>query len=377
MKFHSLKDLDNSEGTVLLHDTLHDGHLILHPTPNPNDPNDPLRWPKWKKYICFFSVCSFAFLTNYAIGGLAPAFYPLSIEFDKTMTQTSDLLIWPILVLGVFNFLWVPLALYVGKRPVFVFSTLLLCMAYLWGALAKSFESLLWSNIVAAFAGSASEALSASIVNDVFFLHERANLMGWYMNAIAGGNTIGPLICGFVISGTSWRVHKWHSFGLVAVNFLLVLFFVPETRYDRSAVDLDASYGSSVTSLAEDPASRTDYPSSPRSETIPSITQDPEKTTPSPTTNALKSSHQPQVQKKTLLQDLNLWPGLAKNTNLLKLFLRPFPMLAYPAVILSFLGFAVSLAWVVAINIVSKIWFSSYGPTSETQGGRYLLRHLG
>ena len=179
--------------------------------------------------------------------------------------------------------------------------------------------------------------------------------MGWYMNAIAGGNTIGPLICGFVISGTSWRVHKWHSFGLVAVNFLLVLFLVPETRYDRSTVDLDASFGSSVTSLDEDPASRTDYPSSPRSETFSAAVQDLEKITPLPATNTLKASpHHPQLPKKPLTQTLTLRPTLAKDTNLLTLFLRPFPLLAYPAIILSFLGFAISLAWVVAINILNS-----------------------
>lgn len=95
----------------------------------------------------------------------APAFYILSIEFDKTQTQTAQLLLWPILVLGVFNFFWVPIANYIGKRPVFVFASLLLCLAYIWGAVAKSFESLLWSNIVAAFAGSSTEALGAAVVN--------------------------------------------------------------------------------------------------------------------------------------------------------------------------------------------------------------------
>jgi len=90
------------------------------------------------------SLSSDSFLTNYAIGGLSPAFYELSIQFDKTQTQITALLLWPILVLGVFNFLWVPLANYFGKRPVFVFASLLLCVCYLWGALAQSFESLLW-----------------------------------------------------------------------------------------------------------------------------------------------------------------------------------------------------------------------------------------
>ncbi|KAK4495099.1 hypothetical protein PRZ48_013426 [Zasmidium cellare] len=352
MQLHSLKELDSSEGTVQLHDRTEEGHLILHPRPNPHDPNDPLRWPKWKKFICFFSVCSFAFMANYAIGGLAPAFYPLSIEFNKTMTETSALLIWPILVLGVFNFLWVPIANYFGKRPIFVFATLLLCLAYLWGAVAQSFGSLLWSNIVAAFAGSASEALAASIVNDVFFLHQRANLMSWYMNAISGGNTIGPLICGFVVTGSSWRVQKWVAFGLVALNFLLVVLFVPETRYDRT--ELMKSPASSTRSLSLDSEStptKSEEPTAINDET------DIEKANASPVIKAVHPAHREpavDIPKKTFLQELSLWSGLPKNTNLLKLFIRPLPMIAYPAVILAFLGFAVSLAWVVAINILNS-----------------------
>lgn len=140
-------------------------NIVLVPAPSRTDPNDPLRWPRWKKHVAFTSVCAFTFLTNYAIGGLAPAFYILSIEFSQTMTSTSHLLLYPILVLGLFNFFWVPLANYFGKRPVFVFASLLLCLCYVWGAVATSFKSLLWSNIIAAFAGSSTEALGAAIVN--------------------------------------------------------------------------------------------------------------------------------------------------------------------------------------------------------------------
>jgi MFS family permease len=109
-----------------------------------------------------------AFLTNFGIGGLAPAFFILSREFDKSMDQTSHLLLYPILVLGAFNFFWVPIANYAGKRPVFVFASGLLCLCFVWGAIATSFNSLLWSNIIAAFAGSSTEALGAAIVNVSF-----------------------------------------------------------------------------------------------------------------------------------------------------------------------------------------------------------------
>lgn len=100
--------------------------------------------------------------------------------------------------------MWVPLANYFGKRPVFCFASLLLCVCYIWGAAAKTFDSLLWSNIVGAFAGSTTEALGAAMVNDLYFLHERGAMMGIYMNAISGGNTIGPLICGFVVQSLGW-----------------------------------------------------------------------------------------------------------------------------------------------------------------------------
>ena len=93
-----------------------------------------------------------------------------------------------------------------------MFASLLLCLAYLWGAVAQSFESLLWSNIIAAFAGSSTEALGAAIVNDLYFLHERGSMLGIYMNAIAGGNTVGPLICGFVVTSLSWR---WYEMTLL------------------------------------------------------------------------------------------------------------------------------------------------------------------
>lgn len=44
LKMKCLKDLDSTEGSVQLHSRGDDGHLILHPQPNPNDPNDPFRW---------------------------------------------------------------------------------------------------------------------------------------------------------------------------------------------------------------------------------------------------------------------------------------------------------------------------------------------
>jgi MFS family permease len=214
------------------------------------------------------------------------------------------------------------MANYLGKRPVFVFASLLLSMSYLWGALAKSFESLLWSNIIAAFAASSTEALGASIVNDLYFLHERANLMSIYMGFISGGNTVGPLICGFIVSSVSWRWYKWLAFILTTINFLAVFFLCPETRYDRSAV------------IVATP------PTTPSSICVSKFSDDEENSMEKTASANDRNLSTVQVKPKTYAQQLSLWSGVPKDTSLLKLFLRPFPMIAYPAVAFSFLGYA-------------------------------------
>jgi MFS family permease len=338
MRLHSLHELDTTEGTVQLRKgDADDASLVLVPRPSASDPNDPLRWPTWKKHVAFLSVCAFTFLTNYGIGGLAPAFFILHLEFNKTMTETSELLLWPILVLGVFNFFWVPIANYFGKRPVFVFASGLLCICYIWGAIANSFKSLLWSNIIAAFAGSSTEALGASIVNDLYFLHERGAKMGIYMNFISGGNTLGPLICGFIVTGLSWRWHKWIAVILTALNFVTVLLFVPETRYFR---DENLNVAGS------------------QSNTVASSQDDLEKIAVSAKGGELNKEQAPTanvvtVPKKTWVQELSLWSGVAPETNLFLMFIRPIPMFVYPCVIYSFLGYAVALVLTVSVNILN------------------------
>ncbi|KAK7970627.1 hypothetical protein PG996_000944 [Apiospora saccharicola] len=359
MRLHTLRELDNSEGTVQLHKG-GDGTLELVPRPNETDPNDPLRWPTWKKHVAFGSVCAFAFLTNYGIGGLAPAFYILSKEFDKTVPETSDLLLWPILVLGTFNFFWVPIANYIGKRPVFVFASLLLTLCSIWGATANGFRSLLWSNIIGAFAGSSTEALGASMVNDLYFLHERGSKMGIYTNAISGGNTIGPLFCSFVLQGLSWRWHKWITTILTAMTFIAVLFFVPETRYYR----------------ANEQPSRVEEGLVPQDLTPLSLPRPDslftcwEPAGPSPTpekTRATARGHQStssgsrspdryavaELPRKTYIQEISLWTGVTPNMTLFKSFVRPLPLIVYPCVIYAFLGYAVSLVLTVAVNILN------------------------
>lgn len=148
----------------------------------------------------------------------------------------------------------------------------------------------------------------------------------------------------------SWRWHKWLAVILTALNFLAVIFFVPETRYDRDfskSLDVADHVALALPSAAMDDPT---FAFSAKEKGVQSKTTG----TITPTSSDSGSDGPIQLPKKTYLQQLSLWSGTPVNTNLVRLFFRPFPLIVYPAVFYAFLGYAVSLAWVVAINILNS-----------------------
>src|SRR5438045_1380852 len=69
------------------------------------------------------------------------------------------------------------------------------------------------------------------------------------------------------------------------------------------------------------------------------------------------------IPKKNYLQELNPWsgicPGIPKNTSVINLFLRPWPLVFYPAGIYSFLTFSIILACILGIGNTAAFVFQS------------------
>ena len=107
------------------------------------------------------------------------------------------------------NFVWVPLGLYFGTRPTFLLAAMLVVASTVWSAVAQSWTSLVVSRIICGFAASCGEALLATVVKDLFFLHERGWWMGVYMFFFQSVIYIGLLCSGFIITSLGWRWHFW------------------------------------------------------------------------------------------------------------------------------------------------------------------------
>jgi MFS family permease len=111
----------------------------------------------------------------------------------------------------------VPAALFIGKRPVFIFASFVLFASTIWAAKATSFHSLVGARVVSAIAATAGEALTAAISADIFFLHERGWWMGFYLIFLCGGISLGGLVSGFIINALGWRWHFWVNDSLIAL----------------------------------------------------------------------------------------------------------------------------------------------------------------
>lgn len=157
--------------------------------------------------------------------------------------------------------------------------------------------------------------------------------------------------------------HKWIALILSAVTFCVVLLFCPETRYARPhSIEQEGTASSSSQSASQSPPDEEVIPDAPVDKSLSSRSKEV-------STGHLAFEEEP-VPKKTFSQELSLWSGVPKDTSLLELFIRPFPLIAYPAVIYSFLGYAVSLGWVLAINVLSPFVLQAppYGWAASVQG---------
>jgi len=151
--------------------------------------------------------------------------------------------------------------------------------------------------------------------------------MGLYMVFFQCLPSLGVIISGFVITALGWRWHFWVTSIYAGIIVLSVFFFFPETQYYRAPMAPEFAYANA----AESPAEK------------------------EPTAQEVQESNtSPTPPKKSFFNELNPYsginPGIEKDTNFFTLFIRPWPLTVYPAVVYSFLVFSVNVACGVGTN---------------------------
>jgi hypothetical protein len=137
------------------------GQKVKLPAPS-DSPADPLSWGQWKRAgvfvaVSWFSIVALAvaqaaglflgvisrdFKVDVCSGTCPPSAYVNGVK-DILPWQMDTVITIPTLFMGIGAFIWVPLTIGMGRRPVFLFASLLTLLATLGAGYAQTFSQLL------------------------------------------------------------------------------------------------------------------------------------------------------------------------------------------------------------------------------------------
>ncbi|KAL4875626.1 MFS general substrate transporter [Aspergillus karnatakaensis] len=204
--------------------------LILQPRPT-DDPNDPLNWPLWRKYLNLGLVCFWVAMVAEFINAPTPTWGPMQDELGFSYAILNDSYAAGCAALGVGSVLLIPFALKFGRRPLYIFSTLVQFGVSIWSAKMRTVVDLMLINIFQCFFASLAESIVQMTIADVFFVHQRGRMNTLYVWVWLLSSYLGPLIAGFVASGQGWRWVWWWNAIIFGVSIFAVIFGYEETKF--------------------------------------------------------------------------------------------------------------------------------------------------
>jgi MFS family permease len=360
-------------GTELLVDVGHNvqaahakgtGDIVLIPQPT-NAGGDPLRWHRFKKYYQLFLLALYACAFSYGENTLGAAWTTVSEETGVTLTNMNGGSALNYLLLGFVNIFWIPTAMKIGRRPVFLASTVICMCAGIW--LGKFHGTAQWM-LAMTLNGVGTAAYQAVIqlsVFDMFFTHQRGRALSFYLFGQQLGSILGLITGGSISDSLGWR---WSQYIVAIIDGgVLVLLFLtfeetlfPRFLFNRLTGRLPvAEAGISTIDKSKD-----------ASNTLTS-TQSP-----------IGSDHGDDLAahfpKRIYLQKLRLWVYYPQDqTSFWQYFRRPFLLFTFPNIVIAGCIFAFGCtAGIVSFNTISEILTDPPYNWSTTSTGLVFLAAL-
>jgi MFS family permease len=219
-------------GTVLLEkmNAASGPDLILQPRPSP-DPNDPLNWTLWRKYLNMGLVCFYVAMVAEFINVSTPTWSPMERELGFSYEILNNSYAAGCAALAIGSLLLIPFALKFGRRPLYLFSTVAQFALSVWSAKMRTVVDLMLINILQCLFGSLAEVIVQMTIADVFSVHQRGRMNTIYVWVWMLSGYLGSFIDGFVAAGQGWRWVWWWNVIIFGVAMFVVAFGYEETKF--------------------------------------------------------------------------------------------------------------------------------------------------
>ena len=181
-------------------------------------------------------VSFLAFLGPFTQAVINSAFVPLAKALHISVVEASYQTTVPIVFAGVSPLLWSPISNVYGRRPIFIFVTVIGIAAHCAAGAAQTWGGILAARAFVGVGTSAGMGIGASVVADLYFMHERGRYMGIYVVFVTNGAHLAAVVGGYTALNPSlgWRWCYWLPAIILAGTWVVLVFCLPETLYHRN-----------------------------------------------------------------------------------------------------------------------------------------------
>jgi EmrB/QacA subfamily drug resistance transporter len=191
-------------------------------------------------------------VVNVALPALQSAFHATAIDVQWVIESYALFLAALLLVGG-------SLGDHFGRRRIYAIGVALFTLASIWCGLAPSVSHLIAARAVQGIGGALLVPGSLAIISTSFPKDVRGQAIGTWSAFTAITATVGPVLGGWIIQHISWRAAFYINVPIAIAVLVLTFRFVPESRDEKSASELDwlgallatASLGALVYGLIE------------------------------------------------------------------------------------------------------------------------------
>ncbi len=126
-----------------------------------------------------------------------------------------------------------------GRKPVFLFGTAVFVIGSALCGIAQNMVELILFRVIQGLGSGAVQPVAVTIIADLYTLEKRAKMLGLNSGFWGVASVIAPLLGGFIVQHLSWHWIFYINVPLGILAFLLVVFFLKETKTSsNSTLDL-------------------------------------------------------------------------------------------------------------------------------------------
>lgn len=199
-----------------------------------DDPEMPLNFPMWKKWLLVGLLAAITLLTPFASSILSPGISKLDVEFGNDDSIVGSMTV-SIYLLGyvVGPLFLAPLSEIYGRKPILGAANIFFCVWQIGCALAPNIATLIVFRFFTGLGGAGCLTLGGGVIGDMFQPDRRGFAMGIWTLGPLFGPTIGPLVGGFVADSIGWRWDFWIVLIIAVIITVLIEVLNKETSHKK------------------------------------------------------------------------------------------------------------------------------------------------